>query len=279
MNGKLAGVTGWPVAQSLSPAIHDYWLRKHRVAGAYVALPIEPENFERCVSALPLMGFAGVNVTVPHKAAAAALAGSLDDDATATGAVNLLVFSNGKILGRNTDVQGFANSLDESFPVPALTDRPAVVVGAGGAARAVVLALARAGFRQIRIVNRTAERSEELARKFGNGNIRVSPWGDWATAFSDAGLLVNTTSLGMKGKPPLDLPIQHLPSSAAVADIVYNPIRTSLLKSAEQAGHPIMDGLGMLMHQAVPAFEVWFGVRPAVTEELRAELLKELLRA
>ncbi len=279
MSDKLAGVVGWPVGQSLSPAIHGYWLREYGIRGTYVALPVAPENFQRCITALPLMGFAGVNVTVPHKLPAATIAGTLDDDAKATGAVNLLVFSEGRILGSNSDVQGFADSLNESFRVQALAERPAVVIGAGGAARAIVLALARAGFRAIRIVNRTSERAYELAHRFENTDCRVVTWGDWPAAFTDAGLLVNATSLGMKGKPPLDLPIDHLPRSAAVADIVYNPVRTALLKSAEQAGHRVMDGLGMLMHQAVPAFEAWFGVRPAVTVELRAQLLKELLRA
>jgi shikimate dehydrogenase len=277
MSAKLAGVVGWPVAHSLSPLIHGYWLKEHTIEGSYVALPVEPENFVRCVGALPLMGFAGVNVTVPHKQAAAALAEILDDDARITGAVNLLVFAADGINGANTDVQGFGQSLRTSFDIDSLKAGPAVVLGAGGAARGIILALHRAGFPETRIVNRTRERAEAVAGTFADRiHCRVLDWGDWTTAFAGANLLVNTTSLGMKGKPPLELPLSNLPRNAAVADIVYNPVRTSLLRDAELGGHRTMDGLGMLMYQAVPAFAAWFGIKPAVTRELRALLLKEL---
>jgi shikimate dehydrogenase len=277
MTGRLAGVVGWPVAQSLSPTIHSYWLKSHKIDGSYVAMPIAPENFSRCAGVLPLMGFAGVNVTVPHKHAAAALSHSLDDDATTTGAVNLLVFGGNGIAGHNTDVRGFGEALRQTLPVQELTTGPAVVLGAGGASRAIVLALFRSGFREIRILNRTRDRAQGIAERFRTrGDCRVFEWGDWAGAFAGAQLLVNTTSLGMTGKPPLQVPLDTLPRSAAVADIVYNPAKTPLLATAANAGHRTMDGLGMLMHQAAPAFEAWFGIRPKVTAELRGLLLEAL---
>jgi shikimate dehydrogenase len=242
-------------------------------------LPIEPANFDRCIGALPLMGFTGVNVTVPHKRAAAALSQQLDEDATATGAVNMLTFGNNGIIGSNTDVHGFLASLRETFPAMK-TAGVATVIGAGGAARAVVLALMRAGFSEIRLVNRTREKAVEITSTVaGSADCRVVGWGEWTRAFSDATLVVNTTSLGMTGKPPLELSLEALPAQSAVADIVYNPLETRLLHQAKQTGHQIMDGLGMLMHQAVPAFAAWFGVTPAVTPGLRSDLLKALRRA
>lgn len=271
VEGKLAAVIGWPVRQSVSPVLHSHWLKQHGIKGGYVALPIEPANFGRCVAALPLMGFAGASVTVPHKEAAFALVSSLDEDSRATGAVNTLVFKGDGVAGMNTDVRGFAASLAETLGADAARRGPAAVLGAGGAARAIVLALQRAGSPEIRIVNRTPARSETLARSAG-GAIRPVSWGDWKAAFGDAGLLVNTTSLGMTGKPPLEIVLDHLPRRAAVADIVYNPLETDLLRAAKARGHATMDGLGMLMHQAVPAFAAWFGVTPKVTPELRAEL-------
>jgi shikimate dehydrogenase len=272
---KLTAVIGWPVRQSVSPVLHSHWLKKHGIKGAYIALPIEPANFGRCVAALPLMGFAGANITVPHKESAFALASSLDEDSRATCAVNTLVFQGDAIAGMNTDVRGFAASLTETLGADAARKGPAAVLGAGGAARAVVLALQRAGCPEIRLVNRTPGRSDALARSAG-GTIRVIPWGDWKAALSDAALLVNTTSLGMTGKPPLEIALDHLPRHASVADIVYNPLETGLLRAAKVAGHRTMDGLGMLMHQAVPAFAAWFGVTPQVTPELRAELERAL---
>ena len=272
---KLAAVIGWPVRQSVSPVLHSHWLKQHGIKGAYVALPIEPANFGRCVATLPLMGFAGASVTVPHKEAAFALASSLDEDSRMTGAVNTLVFKGDGVAGMNTDVRGFAASLAETLGADAARTGPAVVLGAGGAARAIVLALQRAGSPEIRIVNRTPSRSETLARSAG-GAIRSVPWGDWTAALADAGLLVNTTSLGMTGKPPLEIALDRLPQPAAVADIVYNPLETDLLRTAKARGHRTMDGLGMLMHQAVPAFAAWFGITPKVTPELRAALERAL---
>ena len=272
---KLAAVIGWPVAQSLSPRLHTHWLRKHAIHGAYVALPVRPEDFGKVVAAMPLMGFAGANVTVPHKEAAFALAMTLDEDAKTTGAVNTLVFADGVVKGFNTDVRGFTAALTESLGADAAKAGPVAVLGAGGAARAVVLALKRMGAPEVRLVNRTKKRAEELACVFGN-RVHAATWGDWKEAFAGTRLLVNATSLGMKGKDALEVPLDVLPREAAVADIVYNPLETALLRAARAKGHRTVDGLGMLMHQAVPAFAAWFGVTPEVTPELRAELAKAL---
>ena len=269
---KLAAVIGWPVQQSVSPALHSHWLKEHGLKGAYVALPVEPAHFGQCVASLPLMGFAGANVTVPHKEAAFALASSLDEDASATGAVNTLVFDGKAIAGMNTDVRGFAASLSETLGADAAGRGAAAVLGAGGAARAIVLALTRAGCPEIRVINRTPARTEALVRSPAGGSIKAVKWGDWKTGFADAGLLVNTTSLGMTGKPALEIGLDLLPRDAAVADIVYNPLETDLLRAARARGHRTMDGLGMLMHQAVPAFAAWFGITPKVTPQLRAQL-------
>jgi shikimate dehydrogenase len=225
------------------------------------------------------MGFAGASVTVPHKQAAFALATSLDEDAQATGAVNTLIFETGGIKGLNTDVRGFSTSLTESLGIGAAKAGPAVVLGAGGAARAIVLALIRAGAPEIRLLNRTSKRASELKTSLGDPRIKAGEWGAWTSAFAGAQLLVNTTSLGMTGKEPLELSLDQLPATAAVADIVYNPLETALLRQARARGQRTMDGLGMLMHQAVPAFAAWFKVSPEVTPALRAELEKALSRA
>jgi shikimate dehydrogenase len=216
---------------------------------------------------------------VPHKESAFALASSLDEDAKATGAVNTLVFAGNEVKGLNTDVRGFTASLTEALGEDVATKGPVAVLGAGGAARAIVFALLRAGAPEIRLLNRTARRASELAAALGASNrVRVCDWGDWRPAFHGAQLLVNTTSLGMTGKTPLELSLTALPASAAVADIVYNPVETNLLREARARGHRTMDGLGMLMHQAAPAFAAWFGVTPKVTPELRADLEKALRR-
>jgi shikimate dehydrogenase len=268
----LAGVIGWPARHSLSPVLHRHWLNRHKIAGDFVSLPVRPADFGLIIRALPRMGFAGVNVTVPHKEAAFALAQSLDDDARACGAVNLLVFDGGTIRGANTDAQGFSASMEQSLGAGALRIGPVVVLGAGGAARAVLLALIRAGASEIRLLNRTRARAETLARLFEKAPIRVIDWSDRAQALSGAMLLVNTTSLGMAGQDPLDIPLDALPAAAAVADIVYRPLETDLLRAARARGLRTADGLGMLMHQAVPAFAAFYGVTPAVTPELRAPL-------
>jgi shikimate dehydrogenase len=274
---RLAGIMGWPVQQSLSPVLHGFWLKEHGIRGLYVPLPVKPENFAHVAGVLPRMGFVGVNVTIPHKEAAFAYAHERDADASATGAVNVLVFDGDAVRGRNTDVHGFYASLEEGLGAGAARLGPATVLGAGGAARAILLALARAGAPEIRLVNRTRARAEALAAEFaGRAPMRVCDWGDWRAAFGEAALLINATSLGMTGKEPLALPLDALPRAAGVVDIVYNPLETELLRRARAAGHATVDGLGMLMHQAVPAFAAWFGVTPTVTPALRAALEEAL---
>lgn len=275
---KLAGVLGWPVAHSLSPRLHGYWLRQHNIDGQYVALPVEAQNFGYIIRALPRMGFSGVNVTVPHKEAAFAIAEKLDDDARAIGAVNTLLFQDGVIHGKNTDVPGFTAALTESLGADVARRGSVTVLGAGGAARAVVLALLRMGAPDICLVNRSQAKAEALARGFASPKIGCAEWGDWTSALNGASLLVNTTSLGLRGKAPLDIPLAALPIDACVADIVYNPLETAFLKTARARGHRVMDGLGMLLHQAVPAFEGFFGLRPTVTADLRAHLIEALPR-
>jgi shikimate dehydrogenase len=261
---KLAGVMGWPVAHSRSPMLHGWWLRRYGIDGAYLPLAVRPERLEQALRALPALGFAGCNVTIPHKEAALRLVDRVDATARRIGAVNTIVVEgDGSLSGSNTDAFGFVASLGPDWHGDA---GPAVVVGAGGAARAIVVALAERGVPEIRIVNRTAARAEKLVGELGG---RAVPWERRAEALADASLLVNATSQGMKGEPPLDLPLARLPPAATVADIVYVPLATPLLAAARARGNPTVDGLGMLLHQARPGFEAWFGVAPEVTRELR----------
>lgn len=276
---KIAGVIGWPIAHSLSPRLHSYWLEAHGIDGAYIPLAVKREDFARVIKSLRMSGFRGVNVTVPHKEAAFAIAHHLDDAALAAGAVNLLLFGNGVIEGRNTDAGGLAASLTEALTKNALSGKDAVLLGTGGAARAAVLALSELGAREIRIVGRNHGRSEVLVREFSlrtKTRLRAMAWKDWAKAADGAGVLVNATSAGMSGKDILELPLDPLPVNAVVTDLVYNPLETDLLKRAQARGNRIVDGLGMLMHQAVPAFEAFYGERPQVTPALRTELKKAL---
>jgi shikimate dehydrogenase len=277
---KLAGIIGWPVAHSLSPRLHAHWLAAHAVDGAYIPLPVAREDFARVVTALQRAGFAGVNVTVPHKEAAFALAHDLDEAARVTGAANLLLFhADGLIEGRNTDALGLAASLGEALGKNALNGKDAAILGAGGAARAAVLALASLGVRAIHVVNRNKARAQMLVDAL-QPHIRtalsVRDWSQPVKALEGAGLLLNATSAGMTGHAPLDLSLDALPLNAVVCDIVYNPLETDLLARARAGGHRIVDGLGMLMHQAVPAFEAFYGEVPKVTPALRAELKKAL---
>jgi shikimate dehydrogenase len=277
---KLAGVIGWPVTHSLSPRLHSYWLAAHGIDGAYVPLPVAREDFARVIDGLRRAGFVGVNVTVPHKEAAFALAHALDIYALAAGAVNLLLFrEDGRIEGRNTDAGGLAASLQEALGKNALSGKSAALLGAGGAARAAVLALADSGARDIRIVTRDLKRGETLARELSarvKAPLQAFAWDRWPDAAKDAALLVNATSAGMTGAPALDLPLDPLPVNAAVCDLVYNPLETDLLRRAQASGHRTIDGLGMLMYQAVPAFEAFYGEAPKVNPALRAELKKGL---
>jgi len=256
----LAGITGWPVAHSRSPLLHGTWIARLGLDAAYVPLPIRPENFARAIRGLADSGFRGLNVTIPHKEAAFAVCDGVSPRALRAGAVNTLVFRDGRIEGDCTDGFGFLASLDGFCP----TVGPAVILGAGGAARAVAAALLDAGCPRLTLVNRTPARAEALAKALG-GPVDVRD----TAPLGGAALLVNTTSLGMAGQPPLEIDLAPLPPHAVVADIVYVPLETPLLAAARARGLRGSDGLGMLLHQARPGFEAWFGIMPEVDEGLR----------
>ena len=273
---KIAGVMGWPVEHSLSPWLHGFWLKLYGIDGAYVPLAVRPENLEKALRALPAFGFAGVNLTVPHKEAAMKFVDFCDDTAKRIGAINtVLVQSDGSIKGFNSDGYGFLQSVYEGAPDWQPADGPVVLVGAGGAARAICVALQENGVPEIRIVNRTAERATVLAEEFG-APVMSLPWEERAAALEGVSMLVNTTILGMHGQPSLDLDLQLLPRLAVVADIVYAPLKTALLRDAEARQNKTVDGLGMLLHQARPGFAAWFGGEPEVTPALRARVLNQL---
>ena len=267
----LAGIIGWPVSHSRSPLLHGYWLRAHGILGAYVPLPVRPGSLPAALRGLAALGFRGCNVTVPHKEEARLLVDRLDPLAERIGAVNLVtVNADGTLSGANTDAAGFLAALAEGDPGWRADAGPAVILGAGGAARAVVASLLDAGVPALRLLNRTRERAEALAASIGGG--RALHWAERAAALEGAALLVNTTSLGMTGQPPLDLDLSALPRSAVVCDIVYVPTETDLLRAARARGNRVVPGLGMLLHQARPAFAAWFGVLPTITPALRAEI-------
>ncbi|MGX9429763.1 MULTISPECIES: shikimate dehydrogenase [Bradyrhizobium] len=273
---RAACLIGWPAAHSRSPLIHHYWLRKLGIEGGYNIEAIPPEGFAEFVLHLAFHGFVGANVTIPHKERALAL--SLPDErARAVGAANTLWYEAGELRSTNTDVEGFINNLDASAPGWDQATE-ALVLGAGGSARAVVFGLLDRGMQRIHLVNRSIERARALADQFGS---RVEPagWDALADLLPRAGLLVNTTSLGMHGQPALALDVGLLPSNAVVADLVYVPLKTPLLAAAEGRGLKTADGLGMLLHQAVRGFELWFGQRPQVTPELRALVENDLTKA
>ena len=270
----LAGVMGWPVSHSRSPQLHGYWLRRHSIDGAYLPLPVRPEKFASALEALADMGFRGVNITIPHKVAALAACHSVDALAERIGAVNMITMTDGKITGFNTDGFGFIENLRQAVPGWKAASGPAAVIGAGGASRAVVAALLDDGSPEIRLVNRTLSRAQSLAADLG-GPIEAVPWPALGEALAGAAVLVNTTSLGMQGHAPLELDLGVLPSTALVTDLVYAPLETELLAAARARGNPAVGGLGMLLHQARPGFEAWFGVSPDVTEDLRAAVLAD----
>ena len=271
--GRLAGVLGWPVDHSLSPRLHGYWLERYGIDGAYLPLAVRPEDFVQALAALPKLGFAGANVTVPHKQAALDLADSADDAAKRVGAANTLVFTgDGGIEASNTDGYGFIENLREGADLSALAEGPAVVLGAGGAARSVVAALLDAGAPLVRVVNRTRARAEALVSDLSNGpggEIVAAGWDERPDALGEAAILVNTTVLGMTGAEALELDLGRLPASAIVNDLVYAPLETDLLKRAGERGNKTLGGLGMLLHQARPGFEAWFGLQPEITDDLR----------
>jgi shikimate dehydrogenase len=262
-----ACLIGWPAAHSRSPLIHHYWLRTLGIAGGYVIEAVPPDEFQDFVFRLSLRGFVGANVTIPHKERALSLS-KPDARARAVGAANTLWFADGELCSTNTDVEGFINSLDASASGWDKCDE-ALVLGAGGASRAVVFGLLDRGIKRVHLANRTMARARALADQFGASVLPVA-WEALGDLLPRAGLLVNTTSLGMKGQPPLELDVGLLPSHAVVADLVYVPLDTPLLTASRARGLKTADGLGMLLHQAVRGFELWFGQRPEVTAELRA---------
>jgi shikimate dehydrogenase len=272
---KVAGIFGWPIAHSRSPRLHGFWLDRHGIDGTYIPLAVAPENFATAFRALPALGFRGVNITVPHKEAALAQCDLVDPQARRIGAVNTVVVDEGgRLIGSNTDAFGFIESIRRPAQWNAASGL-AVVLGAGGAARAIVVALIDAGVPALRIANRTRGRAESLAAELGGG-IEVVDWERRAGALTGAALLVNTTTLGMQGHAPLAIDLSALPSDAVVTDIVYTPLQTPLLRDAAARGNPVVDGLDMLLYQAQPGFEKWFGVRPDGDEALRRFVLDDL---
>jgi shikimate dehydrogenase len=271
-----AGVAGWPVDHSRSPTIHRYWLRELGLAGSYERFAVRPGEFRRFADKIGEDGLVGANVTAPHKEAAFNACDRRTPVAESLGAVNTLWRQDGRLWGDNTDVAGFLANMDESASGWAGQRRLAVVIGAGGAARAIVYALISRGVERVAIVNRTRARAEALAAHFGGPTTAVS-WADLPAELPEADLLVNASSLGMVGQPPLLVDLSALPRRAVVADAVYVPLRTPLIRAAEARGLRVAEGLGMLLHQAAPAFARWFGQRPKVTPALRALVEAEVI--
>jgi shikimate dehydrogenase len=272
-----ACLIGWPAAHSRSPIIHKYWLKSFGIEGDYRIEAVKPEDFAAFIAGLGERGYVGANVTLPHKEQALTIADA-DARARAVGAANTLWFDGGKLRATNTDVEGFVGSLDEASPGWDNATDEALVLGAGGAARAIVFGLVERGIKTVHLVNRSLPRAEELARQFGP-SVKPAAWDQIAALMPKATLLVNTTSLGMKGQPPLDLDLNLLPAAATVVEAVYIPLDTPLLIAARKRGLKTADGLGMLLHQAVRGFSLWFGKRPSITPELRALVEVDLTRA
>lgn len=269
----LAGVIGSPIAHSKSPRLHGYWLRRHMVPGHYVPMDIAHEDLADALRLLPKLGFAGLNVTLPHKETILGLADNVTDRASLIGAANTLTFGHdGKIHADNTDGHGFIEHLHQTVPNWQPKAGPALILGAGGAARAVLTALIHAGVPEVRVVNRTRARSERLNSEFGS-KVVVYDWVQAGNAIDGAALLVNSTSLGMEGKQAFRVPLDALTPDMVVYDLVYTPLETTLLKQAAEIGCTCVDGLGMLLHQAAPGFERWFGYKPEVDDATRKAIL------
>ncbi len=265
------GVMGMPIKHSLSPRLHNFWLAQHNLDAVYLPLPVPPEQLPDAIKALPHLGCRGVNVTIPHKEPLLKLLDIIDPVAAQIGAVNtVLVQPDGKLWGANTDAFGFAASVTAAGHD--LSAGSALVLGAGGAARAVLAALQQSHCRQIYLTNRSPARAQTLAQHFG-GNIQLIPWTEWPQHLPDVSLLINTTSCGLNGQDDFDLPLSDLPRDAAVCDLVYRPLMTGLLQSAAQADRQVIDGLGMLLYQAQESFRHWFGIAPPVDAELRRFVL------
>ncbi|MDO8767458.1 MAG: shikimate dehydrogenase [Burkholderiaceae bacterium] len=277
---KLAGVMGWPIAHSRSPSIHNHWIRQYGLNGAYVLLPVDPLNLKDALKGLSALGFAGCNLTIPHKVMALPLVDRVNDTARRMGAVNTIVVeADGTLSGFNTDGFGYIQSLLDAQPDWRADAGPALVMGAGGAARAVIVSLAERGAKDIRVCNRTDRSAQDLAAEFSadfaqsaditqGATVSFVPWAQRHDAVEGVALLVNTTSQGMGSNPALDLDLARLPVTALVSDVVYIPLETPLLAAARARGNPVAGGLGMLLNQARPAFKSWFGVMPEVTPEL-----------
>lgn len=272
----IAGVAGWPVAHSRSPRIHNHWLRQYGIDGVYIPFAIPPERLEEALRALPALGISGTNVTLPHKEAAFRAVDTTDRWAERLKAVNTVtVQEDGTLHGENTDAFGFLESLMETVPEWSADAGPAAVLGAGGAARAVIAGLQDAGVPEIRVANRTHSRAEAIAEEFGDP-VRTVRWEQRTEALDGCALLVNTTSLGMHGQAALEIDLKALPETAVVYDIVYVPLETPLLADARRRGNRAVDGLGMLLHQARPGFRSWFGRDPVVDQALRDVVLSDL---
>ena len=270
-----ACVIGWPINHSRSPLIHGYRLKQYGIEGSYNRQPVEPSDLPAFIGGLAEAGYAGCNVTIPHKEAVFELVSRADESTERLGAVNTVFRRDGKTLGTNTDGDGFINSLHQAVPALSLAGKRAVVLGAGGASLAVVNAILEQGVAEVAVANRTLEKARQLRQRFGK---RVLPlaWAEAEDHFSECSLLVNTTSLGMKGQPPLEIALQWLDSRAVVTDIVYTPLRTSFLEHAAARGNIVVEGLGMLLHQAVRGFSLWFGVTPQVTPELHDLVARDI---
>jgi shikimate dehydrogenase len=275
---KKACVIGWPIAHSRSPLIHNYWLKKYGIDAVYERKAVEPENVAHFISNLAASEFIGCNVTIPHKETAFQAVAKADEIAGRLGAVNTVYLKDGVVCGTNTDGEGFIASLRHAHPLFNLKNKTAVISGAGGAAKAIIGALLDEGVKTIGIINRTRERIHDLQAQFGSSVYEISETNSH-DALKSCGLLVNTTSQGMEGQSSLELEIQSLNAKALVADIVYTPLETAFLAKARLRGNPILGGLGMLLHQAVRGFELWFGVKPDVTEELYELIAADVRKA
>ena len=270
-----ACVIGWPIGHSRSPIIHGYWLRQHGIAGAYTKVPVESRDLPEFISSLAQTGYAGCNVTIPHKEAVFDLVEVEDEQTRRLGAVNTIHLRNGRIVGENTDGIGFFANLMASAPKTAIANQRVAILGAGGSAMAVAAVLLANGVTEIAMINRSIERAESVRTRLGPA-IKPTAWESREQALSECSLLVNTTSLGMAGQPALVIDLCRLPLTATVSDIVYVPLKTSFLQIAEDLGHPVVTGLGMLLHQAAPGFARWFGTRPEVTAELHDLVARDI---
>src|SRR5262245_37440536 len=275
----LAGVMGWPVMHSRSPLLHNYWFQQHQLAGAYVPLAIPPTGLKQALRALYLLGFAGCNLTIPHKQEAMNCVDEVDAVSKSIGAISCVVVRpDGSLAGTNNDCYGFIQSIKEEQPHWRADAGPSVVIGAGGGARAVCYGLAEEGAKEIRLLNRTFERAKKITEDFG-GPIKALPWEQRDEVLEGAAIVINTTSQGMLGQSALEIKLDKLPDRALAVDIIYIPLETPFIRTARQRGNPTMNGLGMLLHQARPAWRAWFGIEPAVTAELRAIMEKSITSA